>query len=366
MQLPHPEILAALKLDTTLLVDDGKIRLAVQECSPKYCVVKVIVPGLVSNNKGVNVPQVEIPFSPLTPKDREDLAFALTLGVDYVALSFVQKPADMIELRGLVGNKARILAKIEKPSALKVLDEIVKQSDAIMVARGDLGVELPVNEVPIWQKKIVRASRTAGKPVIVATQMLESMIHSPTPTRAEVSDVATAIYDGADAVMLSAESASGEFPLEAVKMMNAVAENVEHDPLWIQMMQSQHPDHEHRVADAITASAKEISNNLKVNCIVVYTSTGSSALRMSRERVATPIVCVVTDPQLARQMTMVWGVHAVLAEHDVKHFDEMIATSMTVVKREKFAIPGNTALIIAGVPFGVAGSTNMVYVANVT
>jgi pyruvate kinase len=321
--LLHPEIFAALQIGTELLLDDGKLRLRVEKHGPDFAETTVLVGGPISDRKGVNVPSVLLPISPLTAKDRDDLAFGLGLGVDWVALSFVQRPEDIEEARALIGTRAWIMAKLEKPAAIEHLDGIVALSDGIMVARGDLGVELPPEQVPELQRLIVRACRKGGKPVVVATQMLESMIASPVPTRAEVSDVATAIYDGVDAVMLSAESASGKYPLEAVAMMDRIVARVEADPSYRSGIDATHAAAEATTADAVCASLRNVAGLLSPAATVTYTSSGFTSLRAARERPAVPVLSLTPAIATARRMAMVWGVHAVLVD-DVHDVAEMI------------------------------------------
>ncbi|MDR3518396.1 MAG: pyruvate kinase [Azospirillaceae bacterium] len=360
--LPHPEIFAALKPDTNLLLDDGKVRLRVVACSPEHAETVVIAGTKLSDRKGVNVPDVVLPLSPLTAKDRIDLAYALDLGVDWIALSFVQRPEDVTEARRLVGGRAAILSKLEKPQAIHHLDEIVELSDGVMVARGDLGVEMPPEDVPVLQKRIIREARLAGKPVIVATQMLESMITAPAPTRAEASDVATAIFDGADAVMLSAETAAGAYPVEAVSMMDRIARRVEHDPLYRRIMDAQHLDPQETAADAITAAARQIAHTIKAAAIVTFTSSGSTTLRAARERPEMPILCLTASLTASRRLVLAYGVHSVHAP-DIANFSEMVQQASQIAFRDGLAQEGQRLVITAGVPFGVPGSTNVLRIA---
>ena len=360
--LPHPEIFAALADSADLLVDDGKLRLRVEEHGPDFAACRVIAGGTISDRKGVNVPGVLLPISPLTEKDRRDLAFGLELGVDWVALSFVQRPEDIAEARRLVQGRAGVLAKLEKPSAIQRLEEIVDLADAVMVARGDLGVEMPPETVPGTQKRIVRLSRRVGKPVIVATQMLETMISSPTPTRAEASDVATAVYDGADAVMLSAETASGRYPVEAVGIMERIIESVEHDPHYRPIMDAVQAQPEHTAADAITAAARQVAHTVGAGAIVTYTTSGSTTLRAARERPEVPILCLTERLATARRLTLAWGVHPVVTA-DVRSFEEMVSKACHFAKAQGFARAGDRVVITAGVPFGTPGATNVLRLA---
>ncbi len=360
--LPHPEIFAAIGPGAELLLDDGRIRLRVVECGPDHCITEVVTGGKLSDHKGVNVPGVVLPLSPFTDKDRRDLTFGLDLGVDWVALSFVQRPDDIAEGRRLIAGRASLLAKLEKPAAIERLEEIVELCDAIMVARGDLGVEMPPEDVPGLQKRIIRACRSAGKPVIVATQMLDSMVNAPAPTRAEASDVATAVYDGTDAVMLSAETASGNYPLESVQMMNRIIMRTERDPLYRRIMDADHAEPESTAADAITAAARQIAHTIRAAGIVTYTTSGSTTLRAARERPGVPILCLTERTATARRLSMCWGVHAVVTE-DVHNFQEMVAKAVHAARYEEFAKPGDRLVITAGVPFGTPGATNILRIA---
>jgi len=364
VSLPHPEIFAALKPGANLLLDDGKLRLQVRRCGKDFAETEVVFGGPLSERKGVNVPDVVLPLSALTEKDRRDLEFALGLGVEWLALSFVQRPEDLDEARELTRGRAGIMTKLEKPSAVDALDEIVAKSDAVMVARGDLGVELPAERVPTIQRRIVRACRRAGKPVIVATQMLESMISSPIPTRAEASDVATAIYHGADAVMLSAESASGQYPVEAVQMMERILGEVESDPYQRELLGSLQAPTQPTSADAICAALDVIAGLLPVAAIVTYTSSGSTSLRAARERPLPPILSMTPSIETARRLALVWGVHSVHTD-DVADVAAMVERACHRARDEGFAKPGDTILISAGMPFGTPGATNLLRIAQV-
>ena len=362
VQLPHPEIFAALTVGSDLLCDDGKVRMRVIKRGDDFVEATVIAGQKLSNRKGVNVPDVVLPLSPLTKKDRADLAVALEAGVDWIALSFVQRPEDIVEARSLIGNRAAIIAKLEKPAAIKNLLPILDLADGVMVARGDLGVEMPPEDVPRTQKLIVREARRVGKPVIVATQMLESMISSPTPTRAEASDVATAVYDGADAIMLSAESASGQYPIEAVTIMDRIANHTQSDPTYHTGLISQHQPLQHTEADAITAAAKQIAETIGAAAIVTYTTSGSTTLRASRERPEVPLLCLTSKIETARRMTLSFGVHAVHTA-DIKDFSEMVEKAAFIAHRDGLAKNGQSIVVTAGVPFGTPGSTNAVRIA---
>ncbi len=358
VSLPHPEIFAALETGSQLLVNDGKIRLKVLSFDDKHAVTEVMVGGTISNNKGVNVPDVILPISPLTEKDREDLEYALSLGVDWVAMSFVQRPEDIVEMRGLVAQRAAIMAKLEKPTAIKHLKDIVALSDSVMVARGDLGVEMPQEKVPVIQRQIVRAARREGKPVVIATQMLESMINSPVPTRAESSDVATAIYDGSDAVMLSAETAAGEFPIEAATAMNRIIIEVERDVYYRKSIDASLPAPGDTVADAISSSLHHISNVLPLAATFTYTESGFSSFRAARERPEARVIGCTPYQETARKLALVWGVHAVLSA-EMSSVDEMVANAIKITLQEGFGEIGEIIAITAGMPFGRTGTTNM-------
>ena len=361
VQLPHAELFEAVKPGTNILIDDGKIRLAVLEADGDHIVSEVLVGGPVSDNKGVNVPDVLVPIPALTDKDRDDLKFALEQRADWIALSFVQRPEDVAEARSLIGDRAALLAKIEKPAAIDRLNDIVALSDAVMVARGDLGVELPPEAVPPLQNRIVACARQFGKPVVVATQMLESMVSSPTPTRAEVSDVATAIYDGADAVMLSAESATGQYPCEAVQMMDRIANTVERDPSYQARVHFTQTRLEPTTADALAGSARQIAQTVSATAMVCYTSSGATARRIARERPPVPLLAMSVSLHTSRRMGLLWGVHAVHTR-DVSSFEEMVEKGKRMVLRHQIAKGGDRVVLMAGIPFGKAGSTNVLHV----
>jgi pyruvate kinase len=363
--LPHPEIFAALKAGSHLLLDDGKVRLLVESCGADFAATRVVNGGPLSERKGVNVPSVLLPISALTEKDRRDLEFGLEQGVDWVALSFVQRPEDLQLVRSIVNGRAGVLSKLEKPAAIERLDAIVELSDAVMVARGDLGVEMPAEQVPRIQRQIVRACRKAGKPVIVATQMLESMISAPVPTRAEASDVATAVYDGADAVMLSAESASGKYPREAVAMMNSIIAEVETDPHYRTGIDASKPVPQKTVADAISAALCDTASLIDAVAIVTFTRSGFTSQRAARERPTVPVLGVTPVLSTARRLALVWGVHAVYAEHDVSDVPGMVKAARELARGEDHAAPGALIVIAAGMPFGKAGTTNLLHVEQV-
>jgi pyruvate kinase len=363
-ELPHPEIFASAMPGHALLLDDGKVRLVATAVDPTHIVTRVEVGGKLSDRKGVSLPDTTIPFSALTPKDRSDLEAALDTGIDWVALSFIQRPEDIAEAKKITRGRAVVMAKIEKPQAVTRLDEILDLTDALMVARGDLGVEMPLEKVPGVQKQMTRLSRRAGKPVVVATQMLESMITSPVPTRAEVSDVATAIFEGADAVMLSAESAAGQFPVEAVATMNRIAEEVERDPLYRTIIHAQRTEPEATGADAISAAARQIAETLELSAIICWTSSGATGLRVARERPQSPIVAISPNVLTGRKLSLVWGVHCVVAE-DAHDQDDMVQRACRLAFKDGFAKAGQRVIVVAGVPLGTPGATNMLRIAFV-
>jgi pyruvate kinase len=362
VQLPHPEIFAALRPDAHLLVNDGKIRLRVASCGRDYADCVVVNGGTISNRKGVNVPDVVLPLAALSEKDKKDLEFACSLGVDWLALSFVQRPEDLMEARELAAGRAAVLSKIEKPSAVERFDDILNVSDGIMVARGDLGVELPVQNVPPIQKRLVRKCRAAAKPVIVATQMLESMIESPMPTRAEVSDVATAIYEGADAIMLSAESAAGAYPIQAVQTMNNVAVEVESDPTYRQVIEASRTAERQSVADGIVAAAREIAETTEIKAICCYSQSGTTALLTARERPRVPIIAMTSQMSTARRLALTWGTNCVMSGEKVR-FKEAVVSAVRATLAEGYATQNDQIVITAGVPFNIPGTTNILRVA---
>jgi pyruvate kinase len=365
VHLPHPEIFAALEVGARLLLDDGKLVLRVTEMGAEHINTIVEVGGMLSNRKGLNVPDVVVPIAALTEKDRSDLAFALEQGVDWIAMSFVQRPEDVAEGKKLIGNKAALLAKIEKPAAIGRLEEILELADGVMVARGDLGVELPPEQVPPLQKKIVSTARRMGKPVVVATQMLESMIVSPSPTRAEVSDVATAIYDGADAVMLSAETAAGAWPIEAVSIMDRIAQQVEGDPDFFKRIHFTETPADGTTADALAEASGRIVDTVETSAIVCFTSSGSTARRISRERPAVPLLVLTASQTTARRLGLLWGAFAVRTK-DIGSFEEMVAKGKRMALRYHLGHAGGRIIIMAGVPFGTPGSTNVLHIVRLT
>ena len=362
VQLPHPEIFAALTPGSGLLVNDGKIRLRVEDCGPDFADCIVTVGGTISDRKGVNVPDVVLPLAALSDKDRADLEFACELGVDWLALSFVQRAADVEEARALAKGRAAILSKIEKPAAVDAFEEILAASDGIMVARGDLGVELPIHSVPPIQKRLVRKCRSAAKPVIVATQMLESMIDSPMPTRAEVSDVANAIYEGADAVMLSAESAAGSYPIEAVRTMDNVARSVEADSNYRAIIEASRQNKLHSVADAIVTAAREIAETTDIAAICAFSQSGKTASLVARERPRVPIIALTHVESVLRRMCLTWGTHCVITPQ-LTRFKEAVVNATRAAREFNFADESRQVVVIAGVPFNVPGTTNIVRIA---
>lgn len=364
VHLPHPEIFEALEVGHRLLLDDGKVQLRVTKRSKTRATTIVEVGTALSDRKGVSVPDSTIAFSALTPKDRSDLEAGLNAGADWIALSFIQRPEDLAEVKKIARGRAGVLAKIEKPQAVERLDAIVENSDALMVARGDLGVEMPLERVPGIQKQIISAARSAGKPVVVATQMLESMITAPVPTRAEVSDVATAVFEGADAIMLSAESASGDFPVEAVTTMDSIAAEVERDPVYRDIIEAQRNEPEATGADAISAAAGQIAETLNLAVICCYTASGATAIRAARERPHTPIIALSPVIGTTRRLGLVWGLHCVSGE-EPDDIDGMVDRACQIAVEEGFAKPGERIIVTAGVPFGTPGATNMLRIAYI-
>jgi pyruvate kinase len=364
VQLPHAEILAAATSGTSLLLDDGKLRLRVNRNRGDHLECEVMVGGSLSDRKGVNVPDILLDIPALTEKDRADMEFALRQGVDFIGLSFVQRPQDVAEAKDIAAGHAWIVSKLEKPQALEQLDGIMALSDAVMVARGDLGVELPPEEVPLAQKRIVRAARAAGKPVIVATQMLESMINAPAPTRAEASDVAGAVFDGADAVMLSAETAAGQFPLEAVSIMDRIVTRVEQDDGWRLLTEASCPETERSISGAIAAAASHVARSIDAKAIAAFTASGSSALRIARQRPMQPILAIVTDTAVARRLAVSWGVHAMVAP-DTRDMAAAVELAARLARDGGFAGLGDAVVVAGGIPFGQAGTTNSLRVVTV-
>jgi pyruvate kinase len=364
IELPHPEIFATIEPGHTLVLDDGKVRLVTTAVQEGRIVTRVEVGGRLSDRKGVSLPHTTVPFSALAEKDRSDLEAALATGVDWIALSFIQRPEDIAEAKKITRGRAAVMAKIEKPQAVNRLDDILELADALMVARGDLGVEMPLEKVPGVQKQMTRTARRAGKPVVVATQMLESMITSPVPTRAEVSDVSTAIFEGADAIMLSAESAAGQYPVEAVATMNRIAEEVERDPIYRTIIHSQRTEPEATGADAIAAAARGIAETLELSAIICWTSSGSTGLRVARERPGVPIVAISPKVATGRRLSLVWGIHCIVAE-DAHDLDDMVERACRLAFKDGFAKAGQRVIIVAGVPLGTPGATNMLRVAFV-
>ncbi len=362
--LPHPEIMEAASVGATLLLDDGKLRLRVVRKMADHLITEIMNGGVLSDRKGVNIPDVVLPIPALTKKDLSDLEFVLPLGIDYIGLSFVQRAEDVAQAKALADGRALVMTKLEKPQALDNLDEILALSDAVMVARGDLGVELPPEDVPLAQKRIIRAAQLRGLPVVVATQMLESMITAPAPTRAEASDVASAVFDGADAVMLSAESAAGQYPRESVNMMDRIITRVERDEDWRRGIDAKRPEPEKSSADAIAAAACQVAHTIGAKAIVALTASGSTALRVARDRPDCPVIGLTTSMTVARRMAAVWGVHASLTK-EVHSMTEATANAVHMARLEGFAKKGDEIVVVAGVPFGQPGTTNALRVARV-
>ena len=364
VHLPHPEILKAVEPGHRLLIDDGRLQLEAKKTNGTSIECVVVAGTRISDRKGVSLPDTDLPLGALTEKDRKDLDAVLATGVDWIGLSFVQRPEDLAEVRKVARGRAALMAKIEKPQAVKRLAEILELSDGLMVARGDLGVEMPLEAVPGIQKQITRACRRAGKPVVVATQMLESMIASPVPTRAEVSDVATAVFEGADAVMLSAESAAGQYPVEAVAMMDAIGCQVERDPTYAGIINAQRSEPEATGADAISLAAREISETLNLSAIITYTSSGTTGLRAARERPAVPIITLSPVVETARRLSIAWGTHCVVTP-DAYDLDDMVNRACRIAHEEQFAKPGDRVIVTAGVPLRTPGATNMLRIAYI-
>jgi pyruvate kinase len=365
VHLPHPEILTSVEPGHRLLIDDGKLQLKAVTCDGRSIACTVIAGTRISDKKGVSLPDTELPVGALTDKDRRDLDAVLAAGVDWIALSFIQRPEDLAEARKVAKGRALLLSKIEKPQAVARLAEIIELSDALMVARGDLGVEMPLEAVPGIQKQITRVARRAGKPVVVATQMLESMISAPVPTRAEVSDVATAVFEGADAIMLSAESAAGQYPVEAVETMNRIAERVERDPTFPGIINAQRSEPEATGADAISAAARQIAETLKLAAIVTYTASGTTGLRAARERPQVPIIALSPVLATARRLSLLWGTHCVVSP-DASDLDDMVDRASRIAFHEGFAKAGDRVIITAGVPLRTPGTTNMLRIAYIS
>jgi pyruvate kinase len=365
VHLPHPEILSSLEPGHTILIDDGKLRLRVKSVKQGSATTSVEVAGKISNRKGVSLPDTTIPVAAMTEKDRSDLEAALDAGVDWIALSFVQRPEDVAEVKKVARGRALVMSKLEKPQAITRLEEIIEISDAVMVARGDLGVEMPLEKVPGIQKRIVRTARRYGKPVVVATQMLESMITSPVPTRAEVSDVATAVYDGADAVMLSAESASGQYPIDAVATMSRIAEEVELDQNYWSIVRTLNAEPEATGSDAIAAASHQIADTLNLKTVAAWTFSGSTAFRIARERPNSTVIALTPSIDTARRLALVWGVHSIRTK-DASNIDDMAFRACKFAVREGFSSVGDRVIIVAGMPFGTPGATNMVRIAFIS
>lgn len=364
INLPHPEVIEVLKEGDEFLLDDGNVRMKVRKKGHDFIEAEILSGRSLSDNKGLNLPGIVLPVTALTDKDRDDLETALDMGIGWIAQSFVQRPEDVMEAKLLIAGRAKLMIKLEKPSALEHLDEMIDIADGVMLARGDLGVEIPAENVPAVQKKVVRKTRHAGKPIVVATQMLESMIDNPRPTRAEASDVATAVYDGADAVMLSAETAIGNYPLEAVNIMNRICEKTESDDIYRKGIEADHPELENSAADAITTAAYYVARQIDAACITNYTSSGSTTVRTSRQRPAVPILCLTAHLEVARRLAIMYGVHAVHVGI-MPDFNEAVKKALYYAKEQELAKEGDHLIITAGVPFGTPGSTNSLRVAKV-
>jgi len=364
VQLPHPEVIEVMDVGSEILLDDGKVRVEVTGKDKDGLDTKVMAGSYLSNNKGFNIPGVKLPIKALTDKDRIDLEAAIEMGADWIAQSFVQSAEDVIEAQNLINGRAALMAKIEKPSAVDDIDEIIEVVDAIMLARGDLGVEIPPEQVPSVQKKVVRKTRHAGKPIIVATQMLESMIDNARPTRAEASDVATAVYDGADAVMLSAETAVGDYPIEAVSIMNRICESTESDRNYRRIMDADHPETQSDASDAITVAATHVAEDIGAAAIVNYTTSGSTTLRAVRQRPVVPVLCLTQNIQTARRLVLSFGVRTMHIT-DVNSFAETVQRATGLVSEKGYAQKGDKIVLTAGVPFGVSGTTNVLRIAEV-
>ena len=378
VQLPHIEIFRALKPGNELLLDDGRLRLKAKKVTPPAeesineedtdqakIECEILVGGPLSNQKGVNVPSVILPLSAITAKDRSDLTFALAQGVDWIALSFVQRVEDVREARELINGQAWVISKLEKPSALDALEDIVRESDGIMVARGDLGVEMPPESVPVQQRRIISCCRTQGRPVVVATQMLDSMVERPVPTRAESSDVATAVYNGADAVTLSAESAAGAYPVESVAMMQRIIATVQEDPEYWKTLAARRSPALSTTPDAISSAARQMAETLPASAIVAYTSSGSTALRIARERPHAPIIALTPGEDVSRRLVLLWGVHSVRTP-DARDMSDMAEIALHQVRIDEFSKAGDRIVITAGLPFGSPGKTNLIRILRVS
>ncbi len=363
--LPHPEVIKAMEIGSRIFLDDGKVRVEITKKGKGYLEGVVQSGSTLSNNKGFNIPGVILPIPALTEKDRIDLVAALDMGVDWIAQSFVQKPEDVIEARALIDGRAALMAKIEKPSALTQLEEIVDNVDGIMLARGDLGVEIPPEKVPAVQKNVVRMVRDMGKPVVIATQMLESMINNARPTRAEASDVATAVYDGADCVMLSAETAAGEYPEAAVIMMDRIARTTESDDNYLEMMDNARPESLNTPSDAITTAAYYVAQDVEAKLIVNYTMSGATSLRTARQRPEVPILSLTPSQQVARQLMLSYGVFAVNDEAREDDFTGPARHAAKIAVEKGFLQKGERFIMTAGMPLGVKGSTNILRIAKV-
>ena len=362
--LSNKKIFNSVKKGHLILIDDGNIHLKITSITKNAIRTRVLQGGILKSNKGLNLPQSEVKTSALSSSDKKFVKIASNLNVDWIALSFVQKPLDIRELKKLCDNKISVMAKIEKPSALKYINEICQIADGIMIARGDLGVELPIETVPGWQKKIIRTSRVNGKPVVVSTQMLESMTSSLTPTRAEVSDVANAVFEGADAIMLSAESASGSYPVETVRMMHKIAYSTENEKNYNKILANQIEQTPNTTPDAIATAAKSLADDLSSPIIVCYTESGSTGIKVSRVRPTQTILTITPIIETARKLSLAWGVLCFL-QKDEKNLEKMIESTKITVKKSGLADIGDKVVITAGLPLKVEGTTNLIRVTSI-
>ena len=358
-----------VKKGDRVLIDDGKLIFEVISTNKKDEVkLRNIQGGKLSSKKGVNLPNTKISTPTLTKKDKKDLMYAISKELDWIALSFVRNQSDLIKLKEIIEAKSNhripIIAKIEKPEAIENIDEIIKNCDGIMVARGDLGVETNPEDVPIHQRTMVAACRKFGKPCIVATQMLESMIDSPTPTRAEASDVATAVFQGVDAVMLSAESAAGNYPKESVEMMNKIIKRVESDPKYLANIQNYNLNMVKTSTEAIATAALEVATIAECNCIATFSQSGRSVLRVARMRPDVTLIGLTTNKKVARQNALTWGTFMDVVDQ-ISSSTEMVDRACKIAKVRKILKHGEKIIITAGVPFGKVGNTNILRIAKI-
>ena len=362
--LPEEKVFKSIKVNHPIFIDDGKIKLKVLKVYKNIIETKVLLEGVLKSKKGINLPETVLKNSALTSKDKKNVKKGIELGVDWIALSFIQSPEDIKDLRKICKKNVSIMAKIEKPTALNHINKITELADGLMIARGDLGVELPIQDVPSWQKRIIREARMQGKPVVVSTQMLESMITSKTPTRAEVSDVATAVFEGSDAVMLSAESAIGDNPELAVKMMDKIAHSVEKNPNYSSILSAQLEETPDSTPDAIATAARSLASELNSPIIVCYTESGSTGIKVSRVRPKQMILTVTPIIKTARKLTLVWGVKCIV-QKDANNLEQMIRMTKAYSKKEKIIKIGEKMVITAGLPLKKLGTTNLIRVIKV-